>query len=222
MWGGLGDNLQLSTLPEKFAEKGYESYISDKNVYRNPEIYNLVWEINPYVKGISNKEINIGHHYHRYDTNKSIIYNQELSYGLLPTNETPKIYYNPNIIENFNDVVLVDISSISIGPKIPDNFDDYIKEKYPGKIILIPEFKNQIHKDKHYKLSNFKYDDVINVESIFHYTDLVHSCKQFICAFSGQSVLASAIDKKNTTCFVGHDLRNNDYIFPNIEYHIIK
>ena len=29
-WGGLGDNLQFSTLPEKFSEKNIEVFISDK------------------------------------------------------------------------------------------------------------------------------------------------------------------------------------------------
>ena len=59
-WGGLGDNLQYSTLPELYNTLGHEFYISSKNVYRNPEIYKLVWELNPYVKGISDEEYNVG------------------------------------------------------------------------------------------------------------------------------------------------------------------
>ena len=43
-WGGLGDNLQFSTLPKLYSEIGYEFYISDQNVYRNPEIKKLVWD----------------------------------------------------------------------------------------------------------------------------------------------------------------------------------
>ena len=41
-WGGLGDNLQFSTLPEMFSKLGYEVYISDKNAYRSVEIFDLV------------------------------------------------------------------------------------------------------------------------------------------------------------------------------------
>jgi len=50
-WGGLGDNLHYSTLPELFSNKGYDVYISNNNKVRNSEIFDLVWKMNPYIKG---------------------------------------------------------------------------------------------------------------------------------------------------------------------------
>ena len=37
-WGGLGDNLQFSTLPGLYHKKGIDFYISSQNVQRNDEI----------------------------------------------------------------------------------------------------------------------------------------------------------------------------------------
>ena len=41
--GGLGDNLQFSTLPEEFyKQQGRDTYISSQASFRNQEIYDLV------------------------------------------------------------------------------------------------------------------------------------------------------------------------------------
>ena len=51
--GGLGDNLQFSTLPEEFhKQQGRDTYIWSQASFRNQEIYDLVWGCNPYIKGI--------------------------------------------------------------------------------------------------------------------------------------------------------------------------
>ena len=59
VWGGLGDNLQLSTIPRRFFEKfGYKGvYISnkDRQKFRNEGIKKLVWEMNPYIAGFTNE-----------------------------------------------------------------------------------------------------------------------------------------------------------------------
>lgn len=217
-WGGLGDNLQYSTLPELFAKKGFDFYISEKNVYRNKEIYELVWGPNPYVKGISNEKPNVGSCVRlRRIPNKSTVYGYELSHGFEPENEIPKIYYKPKIIEEMSDKVFVDFSAISAWPVIPNDFENILKENESK--VLIPHFKNFCGKQR--INNNLKYDSVIEIDSIFHYTDCVHSCKLFICSFSGQSVLASAIDKKDTLCLATKGYKNSHFVFPNIKYHFI-
>ena len=50
--GGLGDNLQLSTLPELFSKRGHKVYVPDGFYFRNSGIYDLVWGNNPYISGI--------------------------------------------------------------------------------------------------------------------------------------------------------------------------
>jgi hypothetical protein len=208
-WGGLGDNLQFSTLPEKFSQLGYEVYISNKNAYRNSEIIDLVWKLNPYVKGISNEQFNIGDTstYRRIHSGKSIIYNQEACHGIEPENEIPKIYYKPKKINEFKDVVFVDLSAKSSIPVKPEDCK-----------IVVPSFSNKVdnHKDV-----DFQYDNKIDIQSIFHFCDLIHSCKYFYCSFSGQAVLSSAIDKKNTTVFIRKEWKNIDWCFPNLNYEVV-
>jgi hypothetical protein len=97
-FGGLGDSLQFSTLPEEFyKQQGRETYIQDGANFRNKEIYDLVWGMNPYVKGIKSGQWNAG------DTPEikvenhtgNWISNWEYLHGLEPKNIRPKIYYEP-------------------------------------------------------------------------------------------------------------------------------
>ena len=216
-WGGLGDNLAYSTLPEKFHELNSEVYLSDKNEYRSPEIYNLIWELNPNIKGISNENHNIGScvPYSRVYRDKSAVFNIEFNHGLEPTNEIPKLFYKPKRINELENCVFIDISAKSHIPQIPYDFNDYLKSFFINKTILIPVFKNQVDSQKR---NDFNFDSEINIESIFHYCDIIESCFYFVCAFSGQSVVASALNKTNTTCFVKDCDKASDYIFPNIDY----
>jgi len=167
-WGGLGDNLQFSTLPEMFSKLGYEVYISKNNRYRNFEIFELVWKLNPYVKGISSERHNIGDicSYTRIHPQKSIIYNQEASHGIVPENEIPKIFYTPKIINEFQDKIFVDLSAKSSFPIKPKNTYSYLKDKHQNSQIIVPNFVNKV--DNH-KETNFKYDNIIdfNLYSIF-------------------------------------------------------
>lgn len=219
-WGGLGDNLQYSTLPERFAKKNQDVCISSQNVYRNLEIKELVWDSNPFVKGVSSENPNIGSciHYERKYKDKSIVFNQEYCHGLEPINEIPKIFYQPKKITNIENFILIDISSKSHDPFIPNNLNDFIKSNFSNKSIATINFKKLVNSKK---IISFNFDFKIDVHSIFEYIDIINSCDFFICSFSGQSVLASAIDKKNTLCFIRQEHKNIDYCFPNIKYQIV-
>ena len=60
-FGGLGDQLQFSTLPEEFyKQQGRETYLADGSNFRNKEIYDLVWGENPYIKGVVEGERTAG------------------------------------------------------------------------------------------------------------------------------------------------------------------
>ena len=98
-WGGLGDNLQYSTLPELFSRKGFDVYISVNNKVRNQEIFDLVWGQNPYVKGISVDSPNAGEcknwNWPSEEQNEYSMHRIEMSHGFEKTNFFPKIYYVP-------------------------------------------------------------------------------------------------------------------------------
>jgi hypothetical protein len=219
-WGGLGDNLQFSTLPKLYSELGYEVYISKTNAYRNPEIYDLVWKLNPYIKGEIDKPSNAGACRSLQFITDQYITNIERSHDLLNGTEIyPIIYYSPKKIDSLENTIIYDITSIT-----SSYTDEYIHksftkifEKYPEcdrKKIHFRNITNRETPDLH--------TDSIIVDNIFQYCDIIYSCKSFICLFSGGAVLASAIKQNNITPDIHciHNRHSDIYVFNNITYHI--
>ena len=107
-FGGLGDTLQFSTLPEMFYEKGDEVFLTDDAPFRNKNTRSLIWDLNPYVKGQLNTPWTLGDIPNRIYENKcnDFIKNWEHIHGLEPRNSFPKIYYIPkNDISNIETLV---------------------------------------------------------------------------------------------------------------------
>lgn len=185
-WGGLGDNLQFSTLPEQFHKIGIDFYISSQNVYRNQEIYDLVWGMNPYVKGVSDLPPNVGSlsgWVVDQDDSPEHVNRLEMVCGS-PISDLPypKIYYKPNILENFVGRDIVNLSSISVQYSI-DQIQHIIKNLPPNTISL------SFNIDTVQYTNEFSY----KVRDIYEHCDIIHSCKSYTTLHSGGSVLASAI-----------------------------
>jgi hypothetical protein len=201
-WGGLGDHLQFSTLPEVFHNKGYDFYINDKSSFRSDEIYDLVWKKNPFVKGLTSENANIGHLTNWGVDNKIITFNEkktiheniELIYTGEEINNYPSIYYTPSLINELTDSVLVDLKSFSRKDYDIDVIKDIIYNNYENIFFI----ENNSYS---YSVVNSDFLEKINVKkiytkNIFEYCDLIFSCKKFVCLWSGSSVLASAIKNK--------------------------
>ena len=238
--GGLGDNLQFSTLPEEFhKQQGRDTYIWSQASFRNQEIYDLVWGHNPYVKGIKDGEWSAGDTPNRHKTLlQNGIANWEVLHDLNPTNKYPKIYYKPEKIDDFDNVILVDLSSISWakrrteagismvdeGKKILDAYES-IKKKYEGKTFLGVEFTQNVSGTP---LIEPDVNGIVEIESIFSYLDLIYSSFGVISLHSGQSVLAASIknDYNNDLevyCIMDEDeyqdqKRRAIYVFDNVTY----
>ena len=192
--GGLGDNLQFSTLPEEFhKQQGRDTYIWSQASFRNQEIYDLVWGCNPYIKGIKDGDWSAGDTPDRHRVIESdCISNWEALHGLKPTNKYPKIYYEPEKISSFDNVILVDLSSISITydeEKILKLYDS-VRKTHEGMVFLEVEFTNKI---KGATIIEPDVTGVVEIESIFTYVDLMYSSFGVISLHSGQNHLASAI-----------------------------
>jgi len=192
--GGLGDNLQFSTLPEEFhKQQGRDTYISSQASFRNQEIYDLVWGCNPYIKGIKEGDWSAGDTPDRHRVIESdCISNWEALHGLKPTNKYPKIYYEPEKISSFDNVILVDLSSISItydAEKILKLYDA-VKKTHEGMVFLSVEFTNKI---KGATIIEPDVTGVVEIESIFTYVDLMYSSFGVVSLHSGQNHLASTI-----------------------------
>ena len=134
-WGGLGDNLQYSTLPKLYSELGCDVYISRTNAYRNPEIYDLVWKLNPYVKGETDEPPNAGACRPLQFITDQFITNIERSHGLLHgTDIYPSIYYTPTKIPSLENTLIYDITSISSAYS-----DEYINRSFTQIFDKYPE-----------------------------------------------------------------------------------
>ncbi len=208
-WGGLGDNLQFSTLPELYAKNGVDFYISHQNAYRNDEIKNLVWDLNPYVKGISMDTPDIGVNSTKQIIRDSFIQRIEESNGFINTgNKYPVIYYEPNFIEELKDMTIISFNSVSVLFENP-LINEIITKLNGEDNVLVLDFVKTISN------SHIKYVDSNNiyfVNDIFHHCDIIASCKRYITLFSGSSVLASAIISKTNN-------RNTEVILDNNYVH---
>jgi len=223
-WGGLGDNLQFSTLPQLYAEQGYDVYISSENSVRNQEIYDLIWGMNPYVKGLLNSPPNAGacKGFHSYTENP--IKNMELRHNLSNgTNSYPVIYYKPTYRSDLSNCLLYDTTSISY--KYPDS--SIISEAYTEVFNKYPHLTKRRILFKNLKNRDIPElgTDTIEVSNLLDYCDLIYSCNVFISLLSGQSALASAIKQNNPTPEIYVNLpstclwnKGAMYIFDNINF----
>lgn len=232
--GGLGDNLQFSTLPEEFAkQQNKKTYILESASFRNQEIYDLIWGKNPYILGRKEGNWNAGDlpEIKNQNIHDNCILNWEYHHGLKPTNRYPKIYYDPKFISKHKDTILVDLSSISIDydkSQIQLAINNYRKEFKTKKFVSI-SFKNTPTKDKFNNYS-IELDDNLIINDIFEYCDAIISAFAFIALSSGSSHLSSALKAYNpdlkSICLMDRNWfnfhkKNGRFIFDNIQYHII-
>lgn len=205
-FGGLGDNLSYSTLPELYKKSGTEKfYISSDNKYRNDEIYDLVWKSNPYVDGIIDKEHTVGWIPDRIPLKttegNNLISCWEESHGfdvIVPL-KRPNIYYSCDQVDTADKMTIIDLGCTS-GINMYNDVSrlvDYIADNYDDVYML----RSTKHGDKinnsvgaNLKCTYLEYNN------IFQYCDLVRSCKKFVCLFSGSSVIAAAVRDSDTDC----------------------
>lgn len=188
-YGGLGDHLFYSHIPQIAAKKGYKTYISNKSPYRSLETRELVWGLNPYISGFTDEQgvtaefdgllegVNI------FDMVMLVL---DLDDGI--RGHKPELYYKPNSIELLN------------GSNIYD--PNYCTPAGHPASGMVQRFfvKNNIALDFQmktiFKSSKIDCSKILQSKSLKHYCDLIFSCDNFYCLASGGSVLAGALGKK--------------------------
>jgi len=234
-WQGLGDNLQVSTIPRRYFEKYGEKcvWVSDANKYNSEEVRSLVWESNPYIAGFTDEPgTNITHKL-KY-RQKSWIETWERAYDLLePYNHRPELFVNlPSPQFNVSERVLIDISfSVSSYKK---NICEYKTGDAMRKVLLdlysqspdpfITVTNNKILYNNN-AFVNFLNDlvpeiktETLEVNNILEYAQYLKACRRFICTHSGCHALGSAVGSE-TLCLIPkhyYDLRY--FVFDNVQY----
>jgi hypothetical protein len=220
-FGGLGDHLAWSTIPKICHENGYDFYLSSKSKFRSKEILDLVWNSNPFFKGIIDDEPNCGHdnytNLENFNYQLSIHRNMEIKMGFEHTTTTDNskygtIHYHPKNLENFNDHILIDLNSVSTNDYNIEIIKTNLLQYFDQKIIcILPTYSTPFIDIEFFK--NFNVDFVLT-KNIYHYCDLIFSSKKFICLWSGGSVLSPIIKnqyKKNLEidCFKNYNATPN-------------
>jgi hypothetical protein len=228
-WGGLGDIAQFSSLPRRFTELGHAVYLSSRTTFRNPEIKGLFIDLNPYILGISDLEPNCGNPIDGIeykDVCGNFIMNWEFVHGLSPETMYPELYYSPKYVKSISDRILLDVTATSAAPQNiydPEKLRLFIQNNYEKDKITLCCFHDGIANP----LLLLDGYDMVFVESIFHYCDLIHSCKKFVSLHSGGMVLASALKKHcniDADCLITHSpfhelaILKHHHFYDNINY----
>lgn len=225
VWGHLGDNLQLSTIPEAaYNHYGKKCvYISNHNVCSNQEIKKLIWDMNPYIAGFTDQDasfpswqmISQGH-----------IASIENSYGLPPISKYPKIYYNFNDSKKdfYKNKIFIDLTSSSENSVRVQQSINKISEYFNN---FKPECEvYQIRVGEYCFAKNFETGfPMYTLNSLFEYCDLIKYCYKFIGCWSGLSALVSAIKRDDeypkADIFISpqqYDNGNGLFNFKNLNY----
>lgn len=239
--GGLGDHLAMSTMPEEWTKMGYDVFLSLNNVHRNLEIHDLVWKLNPYIKGYKDEypsyhitlEEGIKLNEERKLYGWGFIESMEMKHGILNTgNVFPKIYREHNLIPELKDKTIVNFQSITQNYEenhVLEVFNriiqDYnIQEENILELeiqIDVNQFGNNFHSNS--KVSNIPTNyKKFQISSIFEHCDVIYSCKNYVSLHSGASVLASAVNNCETFVIMSQDTKyaydTNNFVFPNQKY----
>ncbi len=208
-FGGIGDSLIWSTLPQLLKETfNVDFYLSENNksVFRNPDTLKLCFENNPFFRGFEQNE-----KYFKLDifeSEKSIanfisdkgglnaIERLEKQFDLNGTG-LPRLYYKPRKLDDFTNVILVDKNMIS-GKKFGWLYKKDAFEKEANKYLDLT--------------SRIEYVDT-SKQDLFKYVDMIYSCKRFIGTFSGGSAIAACFDKPFSVIWPYNAIDGSNYQF---------
>lgn len=222
---GLGDALLYSTLPEIYAERGDEVWITTQSEMRNPEAHQLIWGDNPYVRDRRcNEPSNAGSRWDRqFFTRARFAPNpiicMEQAHGLKPSGRRfPKIYYEPKFLPEWKDVIAADPRSHSQYFPLPmfDEFAAWYVEN-PDEIVVLENKFNARNGD-----GTLPRNRRHLCRDIYEWCDIIASCKQFLVTESGGMSVAAAIreDKNSVFVLATHTFHNcGFFVYPELHYH---
>jgi hypothetical protein len=201
-YGGLGDHLSYSSLPELLLkQKNIKTLISRKSVFDSKAIMEFVWKRNPYIEftdehGWFTYKM-LDNHYTTMDE-----YFQNL-FGL-EGDGLPKVYYKPKIVEQLKDSAIVNPSFGPSGkangyfePEFQDRYIEYLKGIEEEFILLISTHlrkKNWLEKRAEQSLS----PPIYKIATIEELADALFSSRERYLMYSGSASLAAALRLPST------------------------
>lgn len=225
---GLGDNLAISTLPERMVRE-WDAEVYIKRNVRNDQISQLLWETNPFVSGLTDENPNIVTPSDEEQRKGCVMHGNivsaiEHAMGFPPPyNKHPRIYYQPRFIRDLKDKCLLDPASVTC--KIPkEPFYNYVDYLIKRDIIRMSDclFLNCGIVDH----VNDYLPEVqrLTPGNIFDVVDAIFSCRQFVTVQSGLCGISWAIKQDNAfpkvNALIDSRIFNNKvWVYPNINYY---
>jgi len=197
-FGGLGDHLAYSSLPELlWNQKGINAFISNKSVYRSKAIRDFVWGLNPYVTFTNEKGWFI---YKPSEHACSTIDEYLQKLFKLKGDGCPKVYYKPNLIEQLREKTIVDPSCGAAGkangyfePDFYRRLIEYLRSNIRDFVLITHQHtgtKNQIEKLIKTELN----PDCYNVTTIEGLADALFSANNRYLLHSGAASLTVSLN----------------------------
>ena len=196
-FGGLGDHLAYSSLPELLWEqKGIKTFISDRSIFRSEAIRHFVWDLNPYVE-FSSQTGWFSYKTPEHGLSSIDAYFQNL-FGLKGKG-TPRAYYTPNLIHQLKGATIIDPSCGAAGkangyffPEFHRSFVRYIKDNI-GEFVLITH-AHGIGRDLEHKIRKALKPPCYEVSTIQELADVLFSASSRYVLHSGGASLAAALN----------------------------
>lgn len=196
-FGGLGDHLAYSSLPELLWEqKKIKTFISDKSFFRSRIIRDFVWKPNPYIEFTGTKGWFI-----YPPLNNSLLTIDEYLQNLfgLQGDGRPKVYYKPDTVQQLKGKTIV---HPSFGPSGKANgyyetdfhrrFIDFL-EKNAGNFILLLGRHRQAENPLEARIRHLLKPPCYSIESIEGLADALLSAERRYLMYSGGASLSAAL-----------------------------
>jgi len=216
-FGGLGDHLAYSSLPELlWKQKGIKTFISNKSIFRSKAIRDFIWGLNPYVT-FTNE--NGWFTYKPLENNFHTMDEYFQSLFKLSGDGCPNVYYKPNLIERLKGKTIVDPSFGSAGKangyyehEFHKSLIGYLKSNV-NEFVLITHKHSGTKNDLQKLIKTELNPDCYVVKTIEELADVLFSAQKRYLFYSGSASLAAGLKLASTVVC-------NIRAVPNFQYSI--
>lgn len=196
-FGGLGDHLVYSSLPELlWQQKGIKTFISNKSIFRSKAIRDFVWGLNPYITFTDEKGWFI---YKPLENDYPTLDEYLQKLFDLSGDGCPKVYYKPRIIEQIRVKDIVDPSFGPAGkanryyePEFHNKLIEYLKNNV-GDFILITHRHAHTKNVLEERIKRTFNPDCYSLSTIEELADVLFSARKRYLLYSGGASLSAAM-----------------------------
>jgi hypothetical protein len=196
-YDGLGDNLVFSHIPRIAKQFGgfKKVLVSNRNMYKGLGYADMVWGKNPYVDGFTDEEgtyfsVKMNRAMDKWNNihpslnlMDSIMLLHNLDSG--SRGNTPECYYDPNLIEELREKVVLDLGAKTI---------DLSRLNLDALMEILE--RRDIRPDYIISSRDFNGIERISPADIWQWADTIFSAKTYVCFNSGGYWLSKALGVK--------------------------